>query len=65
MIILFYNKREDIKIKYHNNIISSEKSEKKLKKFRRGRMFTAALVQGGAGMLATSLNARLLRCIWL
>lgn len=65
MIILFYNKHEDIKIKYHNNIISSEKSEKKSKKIGRGRMFTAALVQGGAGMLATSLNARLLRCIWL
>lgn len=66
MIILFYNKHEGIKIKYHNNIISSEKSEKKIKKkFGRGRMFTAALVQGGAGMLATSLNARLLRCIWL
>lgn len=32
MIILFYNKHEDIKIKYHNNIISSEKSEKKIKK---------------------------------
>lgn len=32
MIILFYNKYEDIKIKYHNNIISSEKSEKKIKK---------------------------------
>lgn len=32
MIILFYNKRENIKIKYHNNIISSKKSEKKLKK---------------------------------
>lgn len=65
MIILFYNKHEDIKIKYHNNIISSEKSEKKSKKIGRGRMFTAVLVQGGAGMLATSLNARLLRCIWL
>lgn len=47
MIILFYNKHEDIKIKYHNNIISSEKSEKKSKKIGRGRMFTAALVQGG------------------
>lgn len=50
MIILFYNKHEGIKIKYHNNIISSEKSEKKIKKkFGRGRMFTAALVQGGGG----------------
>lgn len=52
MIILFYNKHEGIKIKYHNNIISSEKSEKKIKKkFGRGRMFTAALVQGGRGCL--------------
>ena len=46
-------------------MISSEKSEKNQKKIGRGRMFTAALVQGGAGILATSLNARLLRCIWL
>lgn len=66
MIILFYNKHEDIKIKYHNNIISSEKSEKKSKKNREGTdVHGCTGTEGGAGMLATSLNARLLRCIWL
>lgn len=66
MIILFYNKHEDIKIKYHNNIISSEKSEKKSKKKSGGDGCSRLhWYRGGAGMLATSLNARLLRCIWL
>lgn len=65
MIILFYNKREDIKIKYHNNIISSKKIRKKLKKIRKGTDVHGCAGTGGAGMLATSLNARLLRCIWL
>lgn len=65
MIILFYNKHKDIKIKYHNNIISSEKSEKKLKKIQEGTDVHGCAGTGGAGMLTTSLNARLLRCIWL
>ena len=49
MIILFYNKHEDIKIKYHNNIISSEKSEKKIKKNREGTDVHGCTGTGGGG----------------
>lgn len=53
-----------------------KKSEKKIKKNERGRMFTVALVYGGGRGIARSwlyclcctttvYNARLLRCIWL
>ena len=52
MIILFYNKHKDIKIKYHNNIISSEKSEKKLKKIQEGTdVHGCAGTGGGRGCL--------------
>lgn len=52
MIILFYNKRENIKIKYHNNIISSKKSEKKLKKIQEGTdVHGCAGTGGGRGCL--------------
>lgn len=49
MIILFYNKHKDIKIKYHNNIISSEKSEKKLKKIQEGTDVHGCAGTGGGG----------------
>lgn len=49
MIILFYNKREDIKIKYHNNIISSKKIRKKLKKIRKGTDVHGCAGTGGGG----------------
>lgn len=49
MIILFYNKHEDIKIKYHNNITSGEKSEKKSKKNREGTDVHGCTGTGGGG----------------
>ena len=43
----------------------AKNQKKKFKKNREGTDVHGCTGTGGAGMLATSLNARLLRCIWL
>lgn len=57
MIILFYNKHKDVKIKYHNNIIGSEKNQKKIKKkFGEVWTFSAGLAEGGGGYTRNALQ---------